>query len=265
MILIDTHCHFDWPDFDQDREQILNDCQQAGVSSIVVPAVAAQYFPRVQALQQHYPQCRAALGLHPLYLQEHRDDDLALLEQALAQGTVCALGEAGLDFFVDELREPAQRQRQLLLLEQQLALASRFHLPVLLHARRAHAELYACLKQQGFHEGGIVHAFSGSYEEARRYLDLGFCLGIGGAYTYPSAHRLRRVLKQLPLSSLVLETDAPDMAPAMRRGELGRIRNQPDWLADIASDIAAQLEMPVLELARICTHNARRILRLQDT
>lgn len=261
MTLIDTHCHFDWPDFDTDRSAILQSCAERGVEVIVVPAVKAEHFDRVLDLCRGSERLLPALGLHPVFLEDHQESDLDRL-RALAPHCR-AIGEIGLDYFVPELNTPEARARQQAFLEAQLAIAHAAGLPVLLHARRCHADLQKILK--GFPGlRGVVHAFSGSLEEARGYVRLGFLLGIGGAYTYPAAQRLRKVWQALPLESIVLETDAPDMAPAMHRGDQRYVRNQPDWVADIALDLATQRGMTVEALADITTRNARSLLEMTE-
>lgn len=252
MQLIDTHTHLDFPDFDPDREAILARSQRAGVTRLVVLGVYQDNWQRLWQLVQTHEGLYAAFGLHPVYLDEHRAEHLGELRDWLSrlagQRKLCAVGEIGLDYYLEQL----DRERQQALFEAQLALAAEFELPALLHVRRAHAPTIATLKRFRLARGGIVHAFAGSYEEAREYLKLGFRLGFGGAATWPQAKRLRKVLAQLPADALVLETDAPDMAPAMHPQQ----RNSPHHLADICTALAQVRGIEAQELARISSRNA---------
>ncbi len=247
MRLIDTHVHLDLDAFADDRPQMLARCRARGVERLVIPGIQASGWSRLLALAHQQPGLYAALGLHPLLLEVHRPADLAQLEQQLRQGqadpVLCAIGEIGLDFL--SARTPAGQAAQQQLLEAQLALAARFRLPVLLHVRRAHARMIATLKRHALPRRGIVHAFSGSLEEAREYLRLGYWLGLGGAGTWPQARRMHRVLQQLPPEALVLETDAPDMPPAGHAGE----RNSPELLPEICQNLARQRGIPASQLA----------------
>ncbi len=222
MHLIDSHCHLDAPEFDADRMVVLQQAFDAGVRGIVVPAYQASRWRALLQWQamidQEHMRVWPTLGVHPLFLDSYQDQDIDDLARLLAQeSSVVAVGEIGLDRYVPALREPVQWQRQVDVFEAQLALARQFDLPVILHARRCHSDIQRCLKRAGLTTGGIVHAFSGSLEEAEMYVRLGFRLGFGGAMTYSGAHRIRAVAAQLPLSALVIETDAPDMLPSACR------------------------------------------------
>lgn len=252
MQLIDTHTHLDFPDFDADRSAVLARCRALGVEKLVVLGVYQANWQRLWELVQREDGLYAAFGLHPIYLEQHRPEHLAelrdWLERLAGNGKLCALGEFGLDWYVPEL----DHERQQALFEAQLQLAAEFELPALLHVRRAHAPTIATLKRYRLKRAGIVHAFSGSAEEAREYLKLGFKLGLGGAATWPQAHRLRKLVAQLPLEALVLETDAPDMAPAMH----ARQRNSPEYLAEICQVLAELRGVTPEELASASSRNA---------
>ena len=233
MQLIDTHTHLDFPDFDADRPQLL-----AGSRALGVEKIDSQLY--------------AAFGLHPVYLNEHRPEHVVELGQWLSRlaghPQVCAVGEIGLDYFLPELDREGQQQ----LFEAQLQLAADFALPALLHVRRSHAQVIATLKRFKLQRGGIVHAFAGSREEAREYIKLGFKLGLGGAATWPQALRLRKVIVDLPLDAIVLETDSPDMAPAMYPNQ----RNSPQHLPDICRALAEIMGISPEQLAKATTANA---------
>ena len=234
MQLIDTHTHLDFEMFDDDRAQVIARARNAGVERIVVLGVHAANWQRVWQLACDEPSVHAALGLHPVFLEEHQDAHVQhlrdWLERLRGEPKLCAVGEIGLDYYIDN----PDIERQQRLLEAQLALAADFSLPVLLHVRRAHAPMIATLKRYKLERSGVIHAFSGSWEEAREYLRLGFRLGLGGAGTWPQAQRMHRVLRQLPLEAIVLETDAPDIPPAGHAGE----RNSPELLPEICRRLA---------------------------
>ena len=252
MRYIDTHTHLDFPDFDADRQQVLQRSEQAGVERLIILGVYQKNWDRLWQLIETDSRLFGAFGLHPVYLEQHQPshlDDLAQrLERLAAHPQCCAVGEIGLDYFLPEL----DRQRQQTLLDAQLSLAASANLPVLLHVRRAHADTIATLKRHRLPRAGIVHAFAGSLEEAKEYIRMGFKLGLGGAATWPQATKLRRTLAALPIDSLVLETDAPDMAPHFRAHQ----RNSPEYLPQICRELAALRGEPVETFAQACLHNS---------
>ncbi|PMZ91941.1 MULTISPECIES: TatD family hydrolase [unclassified Pseudomonas] len=252
MELIDTHTHLDFPDFDADRQALLAESHALGVRRIVVLGVYQANWQRVWELVQNDPDLHAAFGLHPVYLDDHRPEDLSELGDWLTHlaghRQLCAVGEIGLDYFIETL----DRERQQALFDAQLQLAADFNLPALIHVRRSHAAVIATLKRFRLKRAGIIHAFAGSQEEAREYIKLGFKLGLGGAATWPQALRMHRVLAELPLDSVVLETDAPDMAPAMFPGQ----RNSPTHLPAICAALADIMAISPEQLAAASTANA---------
>ncbi len=256
MRLIDTHTHLDFDDFDADRKEVIERCQHLGVERIVVLGVYQRNLQRVWDLALSEPMVYAALGLHPIYLDEHQPEHLHeladLLSQHAAHPKLCAVGEIGLDYYVETL----DRARQQQLFNSQLQLAADFSLPALLHVRRSHADTIATLKRFKLKRAGIIHAFAGSQEEAREYIKLGFKLGLGGAATWPQALRMHRVIAELPLDSIVLETDSPDMAPSMFAG----MRNSPEHLPEICVSLAALMNIPAERLAEITKSNASELL-----
>ncbi|WP_101050151.1 TatD family hydrolase, partial [Macromonas nakdongensis] len=249
---IDTHCHLDAAEWsDTKRLRARDEARQAGVGLCVYPAVARGNWAVVRALA-HQTGDAYALGIHPLCVPQAQDEDLAALDAALQRHRddprLVAVGEIGLDFFVPELCQPAQRERQTRFYRAQLHLAQRHGLPVLLHVRRSADALLQALRalaRQGRPVAGLAHAFNGSGVQARAFLGLGFALGLGGALTFDSARQLRRLAAELPLAALVLETDAPDIppqwlyVPAAERA-LGRPqgRNAPAELPRIGAVVA---------------------------
>ncbi|WP_256831011.1 TatD family hydrolase [Pseudomonas sp. Pse1] len=252
MELIDSHTHLDFADFDDDRQALLAQSRALGVRRMVVLGVYQRNWQRVWDLVQRDPDLHAAFGLHPVYLDEHQPDDLRQLADWLSRlaghRQLCAVGEFGLDYYLPTL----DRQRQQTLFEAQLQLACDFQLPALLHVRRSHAQVIATLKRFKLQRGGIIHAFAGSREEALEYIKLGFKLGLGGAATWPQALRMHKVIAGLPLDAVVLETDSPDMAPAMYPGQ----RNSPAHLPAICAALAAIMGISPEQLAAASTANA---------
>ncbi len=250
--LVDSHTHLDFEDFDADRPAVLRRSRQLGVRRMVVLGVYQRNWQRLWDLVREDADLYAAFGLHPVYLDEHRHADITELGDWLTRlkghRQLCAVGEIGLDYFLEQL----DRERQQTLFDAQLQLAVDFQLPALLHVRRSHAATIATLKRIRLPRGGIVHAFAGSQEEAREYIKLGFKLGLGGAATWPQALRMHKVIAQLPLESVVLETDAPDMAPAMYPGQ----RNSPAHLPDICHALAERMAISPSALAEASTRNA---------
>ena len=252
MELIDTHTHLDFAEFDADRREVLERSRTLGVGRMVVLGVYHANWQRVWDLVQSDPRLYAAFGLHPVYLDEHHPTDLNALGDRLSHCAghpqLCAVGEFGLDYYLPQL----DRERQQVLFEAQLKLALDFELPALLHVRKSHAATIATLKRFRLTRGGIIHAFAGSREEAREYLKLGFKLGLGGAGTWPQALRLSKVIAELPLDGVVLETDSPDMAPVMFAGQ----RNSPEHLPAICAALADLLAVSPETLAAASSANA---------
>lgn len=250
-MLIDTHCHLDAAEFDADREAVHAAARAAGVETIVVPAVEVSAFARTRETVSRYPGCVAAYGIHPLYVMQAADDDLAALRQWLLAERPVAVGEIGLDLYVADI-DPA---RQVHFFVEQLRLARDFDLPVLLHVRRAVDVVLKQLRRFKV-RGGIAHAFNGSRQQADEFIKLGFALGFGGAMTYDGSTRIRELARHLPLEAIVLETDAPDIPPAWLNGS----RNTPAELPRIAAVLAELRELPVAELVQRTAANARAVL-----
>jgi TatD DNase family protein len=255
-VLIDTHCHLDFPVFDSDRDQVLRQARAQGVAELVIPGVTAATWPRVLELCMRHAGLHPALGLHPGFLAEHCADDLTQLDDRLERQRPIALGEIGLDHAPGMPDHHAQRWS----FDQQLQRAATHDLPVLLHVRKAHDEVIQALRATPA-PGGIVHAFSGSLPQARSYLALGFKLGFGGMLTYARSTRLRQLARELPLSALVLETDAPDMTVASHQYQ----RNSPAYLPEVLKALAEIRALPPVELAARTTANAREALKLPVT
>lgn len=251
---IDSHCHLDAPEFDPDRDQVIAAARAAGVEAQIVPAIRAANWATLKTLCERHSDLFPAYGLHPMYLADHQPEDLRSLRDWIERERPLAVGECGLDFYVPDLDADAQRH----FLRGQLDLAVEFDLPVILHARKAVDAILLELRRYAGRLRGVVHSFSGSAEQAQQLFRIGFCLGIGGPVTYERAQRLRRLVVDMPLDHLLLETDAPDQPPCWARGQ----RNTPASLVQIAAQIAEMRGMEMDELARVTQANARRVFSL---
>lgn len=257
--MIDTHCHLDFSVFDADRADILRELAARQVTDVVIPGVIEKDWPGISqlCLMGESVNLHGAYGLHPCFMDAHEAPqyvESSLVEYIQTTGGV-AVGEIGLDFFSCS----ATKVAQLALFDVQLSVAAAMDLPVLLHVRKAHDEVLYRLRRTALTKGGVVHAFSGSDQQAQQYIELGFALGVGGSVTYDRATKLRRIIQDMPLSSVVLETDAPDIPPAfIARGE----RNSPIHLPGIASAIANIKGVPVAEVIAKTTATAKAILAL---
>lgn len=244
VYLTDAHCHLDFPDFDPDREAMLQRARAAGVRRFIVPGTTAATWQGTLKQAASHSDIYPCLGLHPYFIDEHREEQLADLKQLLASHQeVVAVGEIGIDFW----NSPSQQEqdRQWFFFDAQLKLAKEYNLPVVLHIRKAMDQVTQRLRQVALPQGGLAHAFSGSQQQAEKLVELGFKLGLGGALTYPRAQKLRRVAANLPLTSFVLETDSPDMPLKGYQGQ----RNEPSRLPEVLQFLAAIRQKPEQEVA----------------
>ncbi|SFC05506.1 TatD DNase family protein [Marinospirillum celere] len=233
MFLTDAHCHLDFPDFDKDREAMLERARQAGVKRFLLPGTTAATWQRTLKLAASHPDIYPCLGLHPYFIDEHCEAHLQQLEQLLQEHPqVVAVGEIGIDLWADP--SPQEQERQWFFFDAQLQLAKKYQLPVVLHIRKAMDKMTQRLRQVALPRGGLAHAFSGSQQQAEKLVELGFKLGLGGALTYPRAQKLRRVAANLPISSFVLETDSPDMPLKGYQGQ----RNEPARIPEVLQVLA---------------------------
>jgi TatD DNase family protein len=280
MRWIDSHCHLDAPEFELDRSAVFQNAKAQGVAWCVMPAVQAKDFVLLQKMAEEFHQ-PYALGIHPLFVPQAQTQDLDFLanciECALAKDTLgerldsrlVAVGEIGLDFFVPALCEPAMREKQEFFYHAQLKLAQKFKLPIILHVRKSADELLKGLRRNAV-QGGIAHAFNGSFQQAQTFIEMGFALGFGGALTFERALQLRRLATDLPPSALVLETDAPDIPPhwlyktqaerETTQGPFAQTRNEPSELPRIGAVLAQLRGVSVSDIATITLSNARRVL-----
>lgn len=254
MELVDSHCHLDVAEFDADRGDVLARARAAGVTRQVVPAIGAAGFARLRDLCRAESGLYPAYGLHPMYLAQHRPEHLDELAAWIERERPVAVGECGLDFYIEGFDAETQRGY----FRRQLELAREFGLPVVLHARRAVDEVIATLRSVGT-LSGVVHSFSGSMEQAHQLWTMGFCIGLGGPITYPRAQRLRGLVAAMPLEFLLLETDSPDQ-PLL--GHQGR-RNEPSLLTEVCACAAALRQVDSEEIAAATTRNAERLFSIE--
>ncbi len=250
MTLYDSHCHLDVVEFDADRAAVIARARAAGVTAQLLPAIDRASWDRIAALHRADERLRPAYGLHPMYLDAHRPEDLDALAERVARERPAAIGECGLDYFVEGLDPDAQRHY----FEGQLAIAREHDLPVVIHARRSVDEVIQRLRRIGGLRG-VVHSWSGSEEQAQQLFALGFSLGIGGPVTYERARRLRRTVAAMPIEQLLLETDAPDQPDADWRGQ----RNEPSRLVEVLRTVAALRGESEEAIAEATTQNAQRL------
>ena len=259
---IDTHCHLDAPEFASSLPAILSAAKEQNVQAILLPAVKAADCRSVKELATQYaneiPGLVYTLGIHPLYSNQAQEGDIAILEeqitQSLSDPRFVGVGEIGLDYFVEGL-DPHKQEH---FFHAQLDLAQKFQLPVVLHVRRSQDAILKALRRRNI-SGGIAHAFNGSFQQAEQFIELGFKLGFGGAATYERALQIRRLLAELPIDSIVTETDSPDIPPAWLREE-GIAFNQPAFLPRIAKTLASIRGVNEAEFASAVWGNAMHAL-----
>lgn len=254
-MLIDSHCHLDAAEFDEDRDQVIEQSRKAGVEALLVPAVHVDNFDEVRRLARRYMHVRYTLGIHPMYVERSGESDLdqlsGLVPELLGDPQFVGIGEIGLDHFVPGL----DHERQALFFDRQLRIAREFDLPVILHVRRAQDQVLKHLRRTGSH-AGIAHAFNGSRQQADFFLNQGFVLGFGGAMTFTRALQIRRLAAGLPAEAIVLETDAPDIAPSWRHPA----RNSPLELPRIALALAELRAESVENCIRATARNIQRTI-----
>ncbi|WP_457575350.1 TatD family hydrolase [Desulfomarina sp.] len=251
--IIDTHCHLNHSLLVSDLDGILFRSRKAGVTDFVIPGYRYDDWQEILSLCRKKSYLHPALGLHPLFPCE--PDALEVLRNLCEREKVVAVGEIGLDF--QHGHENFQQQQENF--RGQLEIAENLHLPILLHVRKAHDQVLAVLRRSHFSYGGIVHAFNGSRQQAEIYLRLGFVLGYGGMLTWARARKIRKLAAELPLEAIVLETDAPDMVPADKKG----LPNSPEYLPDILNALSSLRSESAVEIARQTSANAKKILKLQ--
>lgn len=250
--LFDSHCHLDLPQFEGKVDALVHKAEETGIGGILIPGVKREGWRRIRQITAQAEICHTALGLHPMFLDFHEETHLHDLEMALSVGPIAAIGEIGLDYY----KSDQNREAQVRYFQAQIDIAKEAHLPILLHVRKAHDEVLQMIKKSHFTYGGIVHAFNGSENQAERYIDMGFKLGFGGAFTYPRAAKLHKLAMNLPLESIVLETDAPDMPPVSCKLSY----NTPLHLFDNFRSLVSLRDEPAALIAKQTTENVISVL-----
>ena len=259
---IDTHCHLDAPEFADSLDTVIQAATEKNVKAILLPAVKVADCTHVRELVHQYsqeiPGLVYTLGIHPLYTNQAQEGDIETLEkrivESLSDPRFVGMGEIGLDYFIEDL-DP---HKQEFFFNAQLDLAQKYQLPVILHVRRSQDAILKALRRRSI-PSGIAHAFNGSFQQAEQFIELGFKLGFGGAATYERALQIRRLLKELPLDSIVTETDSPDIPPAWLRGE-GIAFNEPAFLPRIAKELALVRGVSDAKFASAVWGNAMQVL-----
>ena len=253
--MIDTHCHIDEEAFDADREEVIARQQESGVERMIVPGVNVASIETVMKVCRAHPgYCYPALGLHPEDVKDDWQEQLTIVEQAIRdhRNELVAIGEIGLDYYWDKAYKEEQRE----VLRRQLILARELDLPVILHNREATEDIMRIVKEEGGR--GVFHCFNGSRETAQQILDMGFYLGIGGVLTFKNS-KLAEKLDVVPLERIVLETDAPYMAPVPHRGE----RNESRFMIHVAERLAQVYNCPVEYVIELTSANARQLFAIK--
>ncbi|MDD3653193.1 MAG: TatD family hydrolase [Desulfotomaculaceae bacterium] len=257
-MLFDSHAHLDFEDYDADRDEMITRARAAGLINIVNVGFDLDSSRKAVQLAEKYDLIYAAVGIHPHVADEAPIDFLEQLEQLSAHPKVVALGEMGLDYF----RNLSSRPVQYKVFREQLTLAKRLNLPVIIHDREAHGEVMDILHQDSpFPAGGVIHCYSGSWEMAKQCISLGFYISIAGPVTFKNANRLKDIATRIPLNRLLIETDAPFLTPTPHRGK----RNEPAFVQFTAVEIAGLKKMDNEELAKICAENGKTLFRLNTT
>lgn len=251
--LIDAHVHTDDERLENKLDEVLATARAANVVAQIVPSISERLWPRVKSLCDAHSDLFACYGLHPCFQAEHTVQHLDELATWIGREKPVAVGECGLDYFVDNPDKPFQHH----LFAAQLALAREFNLPIVIHARNAVDDVIEMIKSAG-HYNGLVHSFNGSLQQATRLIDLGYKLSFGGAVTYTRASKLRAMVATLPLDALLLETDAPDQPDSTHTGQL----NQPGYLPDVWSAISALRTEDSMTIAKATTANAMALFGL---
>lgn len=252
MMLIDTHCHLYSTEFGEEIADLIEKAQKVGIQKFYLPAIDSEVIQAMLELEAAYPNvCFAMMGLHPCFVKENVDEELAIAKEWLDKRDFVAVGEIGLDFYWDKTFETEQKKA----FDLQMSWALSMNKPIVIHTRNAMQETIDMVKpyaKKGLK--GIFHCFSGSYESAKQIIDMGFLLGIGGVLTYKNAG-LPAALENIGLNHMVLETDAPYLSPVPYRGK----RNESSYLLEIAIKLAEVKKLPLEDVATITTANAQKI------
>ena len=253
-ILIDTHAHIYLPEFDEDREVIISNAEAAGIAAIYLPAIDSATHEAMLLTEATYPCCKSMMGLHPCSVKENYQKELEVVNNYLSQKDFIAVGEIGLDLYWDRTFEKQQYE----VFHRQIELAVTYHLPIVIHSRNAINECIEVVAQYP-NVRGVFHCFSGNLHQGEKIMALNFMLGIGGVVTFKNGG-LDKVLPYIGLSHIVLETDAPYLAPVPNRGK----RNEPAYTKQVAEKIAYLLNLSIDEVATVTNQNAEKLFRIKE-
>ena len=255
MQLIDSHCHLNLSDFNDDVGAVVQRAQAAGVEKMIVVGINMADSIKAIELAHQYPCLYATIGIHPHDSKNADDAGYERFKALAADPKVVAYGEIGLDFYRDHSPKPVQRRE----FARQLNLAGELGLPVIIHDRDAHREVYDIIRsEEGYRNGGVIHCFSADYEWAKRFVDLGFVISLPGTITFPKSHVQREVAEKLSLDDLLIETDAPFLTPVPYRGK----RNEPAYVGYVAEAIAKVRKLDPEEVAAATSANSKRVFNL---
>lgn len=248
--LFDSHCHFDFPEFDDQRQMLWQQCRESGIQRLLIPGVYPNQWKKASQIAEKYSGIYIAAGLHPWWVGKQGEMNKTHCLEVLQDRKCIAIGECGMDAAIDT---PLDQQQAVF--EQHLAMSVDCAMPLMVHVRQTHNETIRLLKHYRPAKGGVIHGFTGSLELAQAYWQLGFYLGVGGSITYPRAKKTHQTVQQMPLESLLLETDAPDMPLYGYQGQ----PNSPLKLVDIAKKLGELRQQPVAQIAQITTQNALKL------
>lgn len=251
MYLIDSHAHIYLPEFDKDREFLIEEAKNAGVEKIFMPAIDSSTHDKMLQVEAAFPSCVSMMGLHPCSVKENVEEELHIVKQHLEKRKFIALGEIGLDFYWDV----SFKEQQYKAFHQQIQWALEYDLPIVIHSRNAVDECIEVVR--GYPQlKGVFHCFSGGAEQARKIIDLNFMLGIGGVVTFKNAG-LDKVLQEIGVDNIILETDAPYLAPVPYRGKM----NEPFYLKLVAEKLVSITGMSLRQIAELTTANTNKLFK----
>ncbi len=254
-MLIDSHVHFDDPRFDNDRDAVYQRAKQAGVIAMIMPATIAESWPKTKQCSDQYENVFPAYGLHPYFIDQHKREHLDQLKGWIKKEQPVAVGECGLDYFLPELDQEKQKN----FFEAQLEIAKESDLPIIIHARSAVEDVINLIRKSG-HQKGMIHSYNGSLQQAKQLIDLGYYLSFGGTATYTRAKKLRTLIKELPLESLLIETDAPDQPCVGHKDQ----RNEPEFIVEVLKTFAELRSETKERIAQQTMQNAISLFNLPN-
>ena len=255
-MIFDTHAHYDDEQFDLDRDELLNSMKEGGVDTIVNVSASVDSWDEVKALTEKYPFVYGAAGVHPDYAGDLNEENFAYLEEVAKSDKMVAIGEIGLDYYWDKEGHDVQKKWFV----RQLDLAEKLNKPVIIHSREAAADTFEIMKEYASKVTGVIHCYSYSPEQAKEYVKMGFYIGIGGVVTFKNAKKLKEVVEEIPLESIVLETDCPYLSPEPNRGK----RNSSLNLVYVADQIAKLKGVTYEEVIKVTESNAKTLYHMEE-